>query len=208
MARSSLRYFLAWHIFEASFNTYPIQCAMKKTLLLFFFLIAGLPLAFSRLVLLSSMLNECDEYWEVRVIEINEAGDIVKSVLVASGTYDHCASRPEPSGESNASRHSEIYFDKFSKESVLFRIYPNPGSAVRNIGFTASDPLSNALTSITLMGPKGEERTLWNGRLSGNEGIIENLDFSSLSDGNYFVIIRVEGLRPVTVQLIKGPGKK
>jgi hypothetical protein len=197
MARSSLRYFLAWHIFEASFNTYPIQCAMKKTLLLFFFLIAGLPLAFSRLVLLSSMLNECDEYWEVRVIEINEAG-----------TYDHCASRPEPSGESNASRHSEIYFDKFSKESVLFRIYPNPGSAVRNIGFTASDPLSNALTSITLMGPKGEERTLWNGRLSGNEGIIENLDFSSLSDGNYFVIIRVEGLRPVTVQLIKGPGKK
>lgn len=181
---------------------------MKKLMLLSVFLFASMPFAWSRLVLLSTMLNECDEYWEVRGIELNEAGNMIKNELIASGTYDHCMGLGPNTPPNRAVLPVEIYLDKVSgKGTVQFSIFPNPGSAVRNVGFRSSDELDAARSSITLLDAGGKERMVWSGQLSGRAGTIENLDFGSLPNGNYFIIFKVDGIKPVTAQFVKSSGK-
>ncbi len=176
---------------------------MKKLLLCTALLFASLPLAFSKLVLLSSMLNECDEYWEVRVIEINEAGQIIKNDLIASGTYDHCLSLRAGNPVERVAPSPTLYLDKASTSTIQFNILPNPASTVRSIAYRAAADLQDAPTKIMLLDVQGKQHVIWQGALSGKEGQISPVDFQHLPDGNYFIVFQVEGLKAVSAQFVK-----
>ena len=178
---------------------------MKKLLLLPCLMLLCLPLAFSEIVLLTQRLNKCDEYWEVKVIELDEEGDIVKNVTLASGTYDHCSTLA-PNGdntESGTAPPEKLAFKKMTADGISFHLHPNPGTSVRSVHFRAAENLQEATCSVLLLGISGKERAVWKGTLSGKEGTLDNLDFGYLPDGNYYLIFKIKGHKPVTTQLVK-----
>lgn len=180
---------------------------MKKILLVLSFFLASLPHSFSALVFLTTMLNDCIEYWEVRNIELNESGQIIRNDLVSSGTVDHCDNlAPGATAERHTSS-EKIYFHKQSKSSVRFSLFPNPGTAIRQVSFQSENPLDNVQTIVTLVDIQGREQTIWRGTLSGKTGMLENLHFDDLPKGSYFVIFKMEGQPPVSLQFVKTGGR-
>ncbi len=178
---------------------------MKKSLLLPCLMLLHLPMAFSEIVLLTQRLNECDEYWEVKVIELDEAGNVVKNITLASGTYDHCSTLApsDDKTESGAAPPGKLTFKKMTADGIAFHLFPNPGTGVRTVHFRSEKNLQDATCNVVLLDISGKERAVWEGTLAGKEGTLDKLDFEYLPDGNYYLIFKIKGYKPVTTQLVK-----